>query len=765
MQDITPSYTITSMKEKVVVPDTQPSFGNLVGGLQQDATTTQAGTGNSVFKIDPAKGIHLGNAEFDDAPFSVTMAGALHATSGTFSGDITGATGTFSGTVTVGSINIPDTTSTNSFHVDSLGNAWWGATTLAAAPASITKAGVLTATGAVISGAITATSGAIGGFDIGSDYVRDVANSFGLASTVTGGDDVRIWFGATFANRATAAGRITEAGAATFSSMTITGGAISGVPISAIPNSTATDISLLEKTHDLVFSVTDADTIAWALGTIIFSNGRTFSIAAGNTGNMVALTYIYLDTGVSSTVLQTTTTYSTAMGANKSLLGMAQNNTVTAMFIPYGAGVPLIDGANIGALSIVAGNIAASTITAGKLSVSQLSAITADMGSITAGTVTGATLQTASSGDRFVMTSSTFRGIETGGNVIFEIVLTGGDAGDVIMGDDATTQYAKWDDSAGTFTVNGSTLSNQHIFGNGATGAVTISSNTTLTADVYYTTLTVNNGFTLTTAGYRVFASVSITNNGTITATGGAGGVGQNEALTGTGGTAGATTGAGFFSASTAGKAGGTGGNGANGGAGTAGTNVTTSFGPAGVGGGAGGGTGGGATGGAGGGGGTTDSKTIPRNATEILIMHDFSQSTPPQYITGAGAGSGGGGAGSGGFGCGGGGSGAGGGILLLSSPTITNGAAGVISANGGAGGNGGNNLGNLGANNAGAGGGGGGGAGGRVFLIYSSYTNSGSVTTSGGAAGTKGTTVGVAATQGVDGTIGTAGSTIQFQI
>jgi hypothetical protein len=75
------------------------------------------------------------------------------------------------------------------------------------------------------------------------------------------------------------------------------------------------------------------------------------------------------------------------MGANKTLLGMAQNNTVTAMFIPYGAGTPLIDGANIGALSIVAGNIAASTITAAKLTVSQLSAITADMGAITAGSI------------------------------------------------------------------------------------------------------------------------------------------------------------------------------------------------------------------------------------------------------------------------------------------------------------------------------------------------------------------------------------------
>lgn len=63
----------------------------------------------------------------------------------------------------------------------------------------------------------------IGGFQIGADYIRDVANSFGLASTVTGGDDVRFWAGATFANRATAPARITEAGVATFSSGTVGG--------------------------------------------------------------------------------------------------------------------------------------------------------------------------------------------------------------------------------------------------------------------------------------------------------------------------------------------------------------------------------------------------------------------------------------------------------------------------------------------------------------------------------------------------------------
>lgn len=355
--------------------------------------------------------------------------------------------------------------------------------------------GDITGATGTFTGTITATTGTIGGFSIGSDYIKDAADSFGMASTVTGGDDVRFWAGATFANRATAPFRMTEAGAGTASNFTLTGGSISGTPISGIPNSTSTDISLLDATHDLVFSVTDKDTVAWASGTITMSNGRTFSITASNTGNMAARTYIYLDTGVSSTALQTTTTVSTAMGANKKLIAVAQNGSAQAQFTVYGGigGIKLpasgtsisnnnwtysgiwsvtdadtiawgagtlttsdggsysisgsntgnmaaktyiyfdlgtsytafqttttaataigdgkiliaiaqngtgeanfmvmndkqvnIDAANIVAGSITANEIAASTITAAKMSVSQLSAISADMGAITAGTI------------------------------------------------------------------------------------------------------------------------------------------------------------------------------------------------------------------------------------------------------------------------------------------------------------------------------------------------------------------------------------------
>lgn len=300
-----------------------------------------------------------------------------------------------------------------------------------------------------ITGSITATTGTIGGFNIGVDYIRDVANSFGLASTVTGWDDVRFWAGAAFASRATAPFRVTEAWAVTGSSVTITGGAVSGASIASIPNSTATDISILEKSHNMTFSVTNATTIAWTSGTIVFSNWRTFSISSWNTGVMSALTYIYLDTWVSSTVLQTTTTYSTAMGANKSLLGMAQNNTVTAMFIPYWAGTPLIDGANIWASSIIAGNIAANTITATNISTLNMTgkSCTFDTGTVGGWTLASTTLSATSGGNTTILSSgaTAFSAWPTGSPTVTITqagVLTA--TGAIINGYDVTSKGSFW---------------------------------------------------------------------------------------------------------------------------------------------------------------------------------------------------------------------------------------------------------------------------------------------------------------------------------
>jgi len=79
-----------------------------------------------------------------------------------------------------------------------------------------------------ITGSIIATSGTIGGFDIGADYIRDTANSMGMASTVTGGDDVRFWAGNTFANRGIAPFNVTESGILTATNNAVIVGTVSG---------------------------------------------------------------------------------------------------------------------------------------------------------------------------------------------------------------------------------------------------------------------------------------------------------------------------------------------------------------------------------------------------------------------------------------------------------------------------------------------------------------------------------------------------------
>lgn len=86
------------------------------------------GSGNSSFHVDTAGNMWLGNSASASAPFRVSKTGAMTATSGTFSGAITGST------IDIG-------TGANSFHVDINGNMWTGATSYASAPFKIAADG------------------------------------------------------------------------------------------------------------------------------------------------------------------------------------------------------------------------------------------------------------------------------------------------------------------------------------------------------------------------------------------------------------------------------------------------------------------------------------------------------------------------------------------------------------------------------------------------------------------------------------------------
>lgn len=81
-------------------------------------------------------------------------------------------------------------------------------------------------------------------------------------------------------------------------------------------------VGSLRFVSSLTWTSTDQDTATWSTGTITLSDGTAYSIATGNTGNILATTYVYLDPDASTTVLQTTTTRENAVGDKKILLAI-----------------------------------------------------------------------------------------------------------------------------------------------------------------------------------------------------------------------------------------------------------------------------------------------------------------------------------------------------------------------------------------------------------------------------------------------------------
>lgn len=272
---------------------------------------------------------------------------------------------------------------------DSLYRFWVGAANPAAAPFRITKAGVVTASSLSLTG---------GTISYGKTSFADSANAgYYLSSS---GFYVGSALDASYLQYVIGTGVFNIKAIIS----TLAGSVLNTTYLSGLIPQGNLNVADRGWTQTSAFSVTDADTIAWGAGIFTSADGTAYNISAGNTGNMVAKTYIYLDTAVSTTVYQTTTTSANAVGAGKVMIGIAQNGTTEATYmIMQGQGGYNIDAANIVAGSITANEIAASTITAGKMNISTLSSISANIGSITSGTITGALIRTSSGGDRIEM--------------------------------------------------------------------------------------------------------------------------------------------------------------------------------------------------------------------------------------------------------------------------------------------------------------------------------------------------------------------------
>ena len=247
---------------------------------------------------------------------------------------------------------------------------------------------------ATFTGTVTATAGVIGGWNINSTSIYTGTEDHSEYTANAG--DLTIYSDGYDASIHAKNFYIDTAGILNCASAVIQGQITTGVGSSISTDYLSgtiaqANLNVADRgwTQTSAFSVTDADTIAWGSGTLTSADGTAYSIGAGNTGNMTLKTYIYLDTAVSTTAYQITTTAATAVGVGKVLVAIAQNGTVEATYFVFnGQGGLNIDAASIVASSITGNEIAASTITSGKLNVSQLSTITADLGTITAGTIT-----------------------------------------------------------------------------------------------------------------------------------------------------------------------------------------------------------------------------------------------------------------------------------------------------------------------------------------------------------------------------------------
>lgn len=302
------------------------------------------------------------------------------------------------------SLDIPDTTTANSFHVDSSGNTWWGAAAIGNAVAKILN-----------TGAITVTSGAIGGWTINAtsiytgteDHSGYTANA-GDLTIYSDGLDASIHAknfyidnaGALYCTSATISGAVT----------TTTGSSIVTDYLSGLVAQANLNVANRGWTQTCAFSVTDADTVAWGAGTFTASDGTAYSIGAGNTGNMTAKTYIYLDTAVSTIAYQTTTTSTTAVGVGKVLIAIAQNAVGEATYMAMqGQGGLNIDAANLVVGTVTTNEIAASTIVGANINTLQISGKTCtfDTGTVGGWTMGASSLTNVSGGNTVTLSTGT----------------------------------------------------------------------------------------------------------------------------------------------------------------------------------------------------------------------------------------------------------------------------------------------------------------------------------------------------------------------
>ena len=393
--------------------------------------------------------------------------------------------GLSAGTIAIG-------TSPNWLKVDADGNLWLGNATLAGAQANtfaVTNAGVLYAKSAIIGGWNVNLTSIYTGTEDHSGYTANAGDltiySDGSIASIHAKNFYIDTSGNLFCASATISGAIT----------TTAGSSIATSYLSGLVAQANLNVANRGWTQTSAFSVTDADTIAWGAGTFTSADGTAYSISAGNTGNIVAKTYIYLDTAVSTTAYQLTTTSTTAVGVGKVLIAIAQNDTVEATYFVFnGQGGLNINASNLVASSITAteladlavstAKIAALAVTSNELAASsviagKIAALTIVAADIAAGTITGAKIAATT-----IAASNIVSGTITTTQIAATTIVAGNIVAGTITGNEiaastitagliSVATLSAISASLGTITAGNITLDSSGFIRGGATGYMT----------------------------------------------------------------------------------------------------------------------------------------------------------------------------------------------------------------------------------------------------------------------------------------------------
>ena len=160
---------------------------NIPGGQQVQFTPYQIGGRYGADAVVIGTGaLRSENYVANTTGWKIDGLGNVDFNNGNFRGDISGASGTFTGAVAASSIDIGGDDST-SFHVDSAGGIWSGASIAnkASAPFRVSSTGVLVATSGTFTGTLTGAIDASGATTAGGTYNGpDIGSN---ATIITGG--------------------------------------------------------------------------------------------------------------------------------------------------------------------------------------------------------------------------------------------------------------------------------------------------------------------------------------------------------------------------------------------------------------------------------------------------------------------------------------------------------------------------------------------------------------------------------------------------